>query len=211
MTVSDPKADQYAQVAEDWIEREYANPAAYLEHRAELILSIGPPLAPGDEVLEPCCADGALGELLVSRGLRYRGVDVTPEMVEAARRRLGGRASIELGDMNTYVPPEPVAATVIFRSMMYVADHAAFFRHVAGYTQLKLAFDFSPRRYAVDDMTGGLRAAGFGKVVLRPFFIPKTRALPHPALALARALERSGPLARAALRFRFTYLAVAWR
>jgi SAM-dependent methyltransferase len=210
MTVSDPKADQFAGAADDWIDREYANPATYLEHRVELLLAIGPPLAPGDEVLELCPADGALGELLLHRGFRYRAVDITPEMVEAARRRLGDRASIELGDMNTYVPPDPVAATVVFRSMMYVDDHAAFFRHVAGYTP-KFAFDFSPRRYPVDDMTNGLRAAGFRNVVLRPFFIPKTKALPRPALAFNRALERSGPLARLALRFRFTYFAVAWR
>lgn len=211
MTVSDPKAEQFARAAEDWINREYANPASYLEHRVELLLSIGPPLSPGDEVLELCSADGALGELLLERGFRYRAVDVTPEMVVAARRRLGDRASIELGDMNTYVPPEPVAVTTVFRSMMYVDDHAAFFRHVAGHTQSKLVFDFSPRRYAVDDMTGGLRAAGFPNVVLRPFFIPKTKALPGPVLAVGRLLERSGPLARAVLRFRFTYLAVAWR
>lgn len=210
MTVSDPKADQFAHAAEGWIDREYANPAAYLEHRVELLLSIGPPLSPGDEVLELCPADGALGELLLDRGLRYRAVDVTSEMVDAARRRLGDRAAIELGDMNTYLPPEPVAATVVFRSMMYVHDHAAFFRHVAGYTR-RFAFDFSPRRYPVDDMTNGLRAAGFENVALRPFFIPKTKALPRLALSLCRALERSGPLARLALRFRFTYFAVAWR
>jgi hypothetical protein len=63
----------------------------------------------------------------------------------------------------------------------------------------------------MDDVTGGLRAAGFANVVLRPFFIPKTKSLPRPALAVARALERSGPLARLALRFRFTYFAVAWK
>lgn len=211
MTVSDPKADQFARAAEDWTDREYANAATYLEHRVELLLSLGPPLSRGDEVLELCCADGSLGDLLIDRGLRYRGVDITREMVEAARRRLGDRAVIERGDMNTYVPPEPVAVTTVFRSMMYVDDHAAFFRHVAGHTQSKLVFDFSPRRYAVDDMTGGLHAAGFPNVVLRPFFIPKTKALPRPALAVGRGLERAGPLARAVLRFRFTYLAVAWR
>ncbi len=211
MTVSDPKADQYARAAEDWTDRQYANPAAYVEHRLDLLLSIGPPLEPGDEVLELACADGALGELLLARGFRYRAVDVTPEMVEAARRRLGGRAPAEVGDMNSYVPPEPVAVTAVFRAMMYVTDHRAFFRHAAGHTQRKLVFDFNPRQFPVERVTADLHAAGFAHVALRPFFIPSTKSLPRPALALGRLLERSGPLARAALRFRFMYLAVAWR
>jgi hypothetical protein len=36
-------------------------------------------------------------------------------------------------------------------------------------------------------------------------------SLPGPVLSLAKALERSGPLARAALRVRFTYLVAASR
>ena len=62
-------------------------------HRAELIATLGPALGPGDEVLDLACGDGGLGEDLLARGLRYRGVDSTPEMVEAARARLGGRAA----------------------------------------------------------------------------------------------------------------------
>ncbi len=58
-------------------------------------------------------------------------------------------------------------------------------------------------------MLAELRAAGFGQVALRPFFMPQTVALPRPAAAVARGLERSGPLARLALRYRFTYLVAA--
>ncbi len=54
-----------------------------------LIVSLGPALEPGDEVLDLACGDGGLGEALLARGLRYRGVDSTPEMVGAARARLG--------------------------------------------------------------------------------------------------------------------------
>ena len=64
--------------------------AAYLAHRAELVATLGVALAPGDEVLDLACGDGGLGEHLLARGLRYRGVDAEPAMVEAARRRLGG-------------------------------------------------------------------------------------------------------------------------
>jgi hypothetical protein len=63
----------------------------------------------------------------------------------------------------------------------------------------------------VQDVLVDLHAAGFHRVALRPFFLPQTVALPRPTVAAARALERSGPLARLALRFRFTYLVAAAR
>lgn len=203
--------DQYASQAADWTERAYADPGAYLSHRADLVVALGPRLEPGDEVLDLACGDGALGLVLVERGLRYRGVDSTPAMVEAAGRRLGERAPVEVGDLNEYVPPEPVAATTVFRAVYYARDRRAFFRHVAGFSERKLVFDLNPRQYRLDDVLRDLRSAGLERVALRPFFVPQTVALPRPLLASAKALERTGPLARLALRFRFTYLVAASR
>lgn len=203
--------DQYARQAEEWTERAYADAGAYLAHRAELVIALGPPLAPGDEVLDLACGDAGLGELLLAGGLRYRGVDSTPEMVAAARRRLGERAPVELGDLNDYEPPQPVAATTIFRAIYYARNRLELFRHVAAFTEKKLVFDLNPRQYELEDVLADLRAAGLPRVELRPFFVPQTRALPRPAVTVARALERSGPLARLALRFRFTYVIAASR
>jgi hypothetical protein len=70
-------------------------------------------------------------------------------------------------------------------------------------------FDLNPRQYRVTDIQADLRAAGFGELMFRPFFVPQTQALPAPAAFVLRALERSGPLAALALRFRFTYLVAA--
>jgi SAM-dependent methyltransferase len=205
------KEDQYARQAGDWTERAYADVGGYLDHRAELIVSLGPQLEPGDTVLDLACGDGGLGEALLARGVRYRGVDATTEMVEAARRRLGGRAEVAAGDLNDYVPPARVAATTVFRAIYYARDRAAFFAHAAGFTDKKLVFDLNPRQYRVEEVLGDLRAAGFGVSELRPFFVPQTVSLPGPVLGLAKTLERSGPLARAALRVRFTYLVAASR
>jgi SAM-dependent methyltransferase len=205
------KQDQYAREAEGWTEGAYADVGAYLTHRAELIESLGPALDQGDSVLDLACGDGGLGEALLARGLGYRGVDATPEMVESARRRLDGRAEIELGDLNVYVPSEPVAATTVFRAIYYARDRAAFFAHVAGFTEKKLVFDLNPRQYRVDEVVAELRAAGLTRVALRPFLVPQTVSLPRPLLASAKALERTGPLARLALRVRFTYLVAASR
>jgi SAM-dependent methyltransferase len=203
------KGGQYARQAADWTERAYADVTAYLAHRAELIASLGPPLEPGEEVLDLACGDGGLGDALLALGLRYRGVDSTAEMVEAARKQLGARAPIERGDLNDYVPPGPVDATTVFRAIYYARDRREFFGRVREYTEKKVVFDLNPRQYHLDEVVADLHAARFGSVVLRPFFVPQTVSLPRPALAAAKALERSGPLARLALRVRFTYLVAA--
>ena len=203
--------DKYAPQAEEWTDRQYADARSYLAHRADLIVSLGPRLDSGDEVLDLACGDGGLGEVLVERGLRYRGIDVTPAMVAEATRLLAGRAAIERGDLNDYVPPHPVAATTVFRAIYYARDRVAFFRHVAEFTETKLVFDLNPRQYRVADVVADLQAAGWRHIELRPFFVPQTVVLPKPAIAVARLLERSGPVARLALRFRFTYVVAASR
>ena len=198
------KQAQYDRAAARWTDEAYADPAHYLARRAELVVAVGPRLEPGDRVLDLACGDGGLGAHLLRRGLDYRGVDLSGPMVEAARERLGDR--VEQGDLNDYEPPGPVAATTVFRAIYYAHDRLAFFRRAAGYTERKLVFDLNPRQYRVADVTRDLRAAGFERVELRPFFTPQTRALPRPVAAVLEAAERSAPLARAALRFRFTYV-----
>lgn len=202
--------EQFRRKAAGWSEHEYADGAAYLDHRADVVVGLGPRLRSGDEVLDFACGDGGLGAFLIRRGLRYRGVDVTPEMVAEARRRLGDAVSIEHGELDGYTPQVPVAATTVFRAIYYARDRRAFFERAAGFTTRKLVFDLNPRQYALEDVLADLRAAGLDRVALRPFFVPQTVALPRPAAALLRGLERSGPLARLFLRFRFTYLVAAW-
>jgi hypothetical protein len=123
-------------------------------------------------------------------------------MVAAGRER--GR-DLVLADLNDYEPPEPVQATTIFRAIYYARDRRALFERTRGYTERKLVFDLNPRQYRLEDVRADLRAAGFARLETRPFFVPQTRAL-----AALRALERSGPLARLLLRYRFTVLCSAW-
>ena len=205
------KRDQYARQACDWTETAYADAGAYLAHRADLVVELGPRLEPGDDVLDLACGNAGLGPLLLARGLRYRGVDSTPEMVAGAIRRLGDGTQVEVGDLNAYTPPAPVAATTLFRALYYAEDRERFFRHVAAFTEKKLVFDLNPRQYKLEDIAGELRRAGLPQIAVRPFLVPQTAALPRSMLAAAKALERSGPLARLALRLRFTYLVAASR
>lgn len=205
------KQEQYARQAAGWSDEQYADARAYLEHRARVVVGLGPALVQGDEVLDLACGDGGFGEQLLGLGFRYRGVDATGEMIAAAERRLAGRAPVELGDLNEYAPPEPVAATTVFRAIYYANDRREFFRRAASYTSRKLVFDLNPRQYAIEEVVEDLRAVGLPRIALRPFFVPQTRALPAPLGALLCAAERSGPLARLALRFRFTYVVAAFR
>jgi hypothetical protein len=192
--------------ARTWTDREYADPVPYLRHRGELVVSLGPPLVPGDRLVDLACGDGGLADFLP--GIDYLGVDADPKMVDEAASK--GRGIVH-ADLNEFTPDRPVAATTLFRALYYTRDRLAFFRHVAGYTTKKLVFDLNPRQYALGDVLADLGAAGLTAVELRPFFVPQTRALPGPVGAALVAGERSGPLARLALRRRFTYLVAAWR
>jgi Methyltransferase domain len=189
---------------ETWSEREYADPVPYLRHRAEVIVSLGPPLEAGDRLCDLACGDGGLADFLP--GIEYLGVDGDSRMVEEARSK--GREIVH-ADLNEFEPAEPVAATTIFRAIYYTRDRRDFLRRVAGYTERKLVFDLNPRQYRVEDVLADLRVSGWPQVAMRPFFVPQTRALPGPVGAALVAAERSGPLARLALRFRFTYLVAA--
>ena len=198
---------EYESQAERWSERAYADARAYLAHRAELVVQLGPSLDPGDTVLDLACGDGALADFLPD-GILYRGVDASEAMVAEGRRR--GR-TVELGDLNDFEPPEPVAATTCFRAIYYARDRRTFFRRAAGYTERKLVFDLNPRQYRLADIRADLEASGWTRLELRPFFSPQTRPLPAPLAAFLRSLERSGPVARLLLRARFTYLCAAAR
>jgi SAM-dependent methyltransferase len=204
-------AEKYRNRAERWSDEAYADPVAYLRRRAELVVSVGPPLERGDTVLDLACGDGGLAEPLLAVGIGYLGVDLSEEMVSAATRRLEGRAEARVGDLNTFTPERPVAAATCFRAIYYAADRRAFFRHVANYAERKLVFDLNPRQYRVEDIRADLRATGLSNLELRPFLFPQTRSLPSSATRLLEALERSGPLAKGLLRVRFTYVCAAWR
>jgi SAM-dependent methyltransferase len=191
--------EKYAGSAEGWSEEQYADARAYLAHRAELIRSLGPALQPGDTVLDLACGDGGLADFL--DGLRYVGVDASEEMVAAGVAR--GRALVH-ADLNDYAPAEPVQATTIFRAVYYARDRRALFMRIRSYTERKLVFDLNPRQYRLEDVRADLHAAGFTRLDTQPFFVPQTRAVP-----LLTLLERSGPLARLVLRYRFTLLCAA--
>lgn len=203
--------DKYAAAAGTFTAREYGDPERYFGHRARIVAELGPQLAPGDTVLDLAAADASAAPPLLALGLAYRGLDLTDAMIEVARARHGGRIEVESGDMLTYVPPEPVAATTCFRSIYFAPDRAAFLRHVAGYTERKVLFDHDPRKEPLERVRADLAAAGFDGLALRPFFVPQHARLPAPAAAALAAAERVPPLARLVLRRRFSVVVAGYR
>jgi len=193
--------EKYRGKADNWTETAYADASEYLAHRAELVRTLGPPLRPGDTVLDLACGDGGLADFLPEQ--RYVGVDASPEMIAAGRAR--GRELVE-ADLNDYAPPSPVAATTIFRAIYYARDRRELLARIAGYTTGKLVFDLNPRQYRLADVRADLEAAGFDRLATHPFFVPQTKR-PFPGY---RLLERSGPPARWILRVRFTLICAAW-
>jgi SAM-dependent methyltransferase len=198
---SAPPWQKYGAKAGRWSETAYADADAYLARRAELIRTLGPRLEAGDTVLDLACGDGGLAGFLPDQ--RYVGVDANAEMVAAGRA--AGREMVE-ADLNAYTPDAHVEATTIFRAIYYAADRRELLTRIAGYTTRKLVFDLNPRQYRLADVRADLEAAGFDRLATRPFFVPQTRA----ALPGFQLLERSGPLAQAILRFRFTLICAAW-
>lgn len=53
-------------------------------------------------VLEPGCGPARLLDVLARRGVEVTGLDLSPEMVALAKRRLGDRGTVELADMTAF-------------------------------------------------------------------------------------------------------------
>src|SRR5262249_2162452 len=178
---------------------------------AVVVSPCGPRPPPGDVGLARGGGAGGPADPLHNPAPRSGGAALPGRMVEAARRRLAGRAEIHEADLNDFAPAVPAQATTCFRAIYYTRNRRAFFERVASYTEKKLVFDLNPRQYRVEDVSADLAAAGLRRVELRPFFSPQRVALPSPVTATLRAAERAGPLARLALRYRFSYMVAASR
>ena len=193
---------KYDEIAERYSAHDYANAERYYARRAQLVAA---QLERGAVLLDFACGDGGLGRHLLELGIDYHGVDASERMVEVARRALGDR--VVQGTFE-HVPPAPVDATTIFRSLYLVDDRRAFLERVRGFTRQRLIFDFDPRAYDTQGVLGDLRAAGWSDVQLRPFLMPQRAALPRPVQAALHALEPL-PGARLLTRVRFPLLVSA--
>ena len=187
-------SEKYDRLAEGFSEREYAEPELYAARRAQIFLDLGPRLGPGATVVDLGCGDGITAGPLLEAGLRYIGVDASPRMVEVAARRHPG-IELVVARQEEYEPAEPVDSTLCLRALYLVDDHVAFLRRMAGYTKVKVVFDFRQVEHSIASIRDECRAAGFSHIEFRAFFTPQRHALPGVAHRLLELLERTGPLA----------------
>jgi SAM-dependent methyltransferase len=197
--------DKYDSMAERYSASDYADAQAYYERRAAVVAGASPSLERGSTLLDIACGDGGLGAPLLARGIDYAGVDASRRMVEVARRALGDR--IRLGSFD-YVPPAPVDATTIFRSLYLVPDRVAFFERVRAFTRVKLMFDFDPRTTDAAGVMRDLRAGGWERFEVRPFLMPQRSRLPRRLQAALFAIEPL-PGARLLTKVRFPLIVTA--
>ena len=204
-------AERFDGLAEGYSARTYADPDAYARGRAELVVSLGPRLEAGDEVLDLGCGDAHMAVPLQALGLRYRGVDGSAAMIAEGRRVLGDEVPLQVAQMERYEPPGPVAATLILNALHYPDDRVAFLRRVAGYTTKKVVFDFNPRVHDAAGVERDLRLAGLLLVARRGYLVPQSFRLPAFVAGGLRRLERSDRVSRLVLRVRgqWLYAAVA--
>ena len=186
--------EKYDRVASTFTERDYADPVRYPARRARLIVELPPRSKPGDTLLDLGCGDGNMAAPLAALGLRYRGVDASRGMVEAARARNEG-IPFELARIEEYRPPEPVDCVVCLRALKYVPDRVAFFTLVRSYTRGKFVFDVDLSLDSVRTLSRELEQAGFGTLEVRPFLLPQLRRVPGALQPAIRLLEHTGPLA----------------
>ncbi|HET8579917.1 MAG TPA: class I SAM-dependent methyltransferase [Nitrospiraceae bacterium] len=203
---------KYDRLADQFAERSYANLAFYMHRQLEIATSWGPPVRPGDSILELGCGDGYLAQLFLQYGVRYRGVDVSPQMIAMGRRRsrdsgvLGDFMVADVGDMPL---TESFDAVVSYMGTFftYVQSPVAVLKRLRPLIHKKLLVDLNPRRdMPVERAIALLGEAGFRNVVWRPFLVPKEKRLPDWLLKTFVLCEEI-PLVRSVpLRWKFSCL-----
>jgi len=204
-------SEKYDRVADGFADAEYADPAHYNRRRAEAVFAVGPPLPAGATVLDLGCGDASFAAEVLARGYRYRGVDPSPGMCAAARRRVGEGGAIEEGDFDGYAPASPVDMTVMLRALYLVENRVEVLRRIGEYTRVKVVFDVSARQLPLERVEEEVRLAGFDGFEVRPMLVSMRVAPPRPLDEALRLLERSGPPGLALARRRFRVCCAAFR
>jgi SAM-dependent methyltransferase len=180
-------AEKFTAVSRGWSQREYRDPASFMERRAALVQRWGPALQPGDRILELGCGDGTLSCFLAGQGFDVTGVDISPGMIAEARQQAAAqRVSVkfELADGDTFKVTEPYDAIVSFMSAFftYLDDPAKFVEGALPFVRKKLILDWnfrSPGSFL--DAGQMMQRAGLQQIEWRPWLVPHTAVGAWPA------------------------------
>ena len=144
----------------------------------------------GATVLDAGCGSGAQAEWLLDQGADVAAVDLSPRMVEEARRRCAGRGRFLVADLAEPLPLEPGSLDGITCSLAlhYVADWSVPLRSFAaalrpgGWAVISLDHPFGP---ATRDRRGGYFDTELVSDTWRKADVEVTAALLAPAAGAA--------------------------
>jgi SAM-dependent methyltransferase len=163
------------------------------------------PAVEGKRVLDAGCGPGVYSEWLANRGAEVVGIDVCQRMVELARLRLGGKASVvqaDLGRPLDFLEPSSFDLVVAALTLDYVRDWDAtfheFFRilrepgHLvfsAGHPAVEFhVYHPEGNYFEVEPVSFEWR--GFGTTVRMPYYRRPLQAMVGPLLEAGFVLER---------------------
>jgi SAM-dependent methyltransferase len=173
-------AGKFSAISRGWSEREYRDPSGFMRRRAALVRGWGTVLRPGDRVLELGCGDGTLSCMLASEGFDVTGVDISPGMIEEAKRRAereSSTARFEVADSDALKACEPFDAVVSFMGAFftYTESPSEFLSRVAPLVRKKVIVDWNFRSpCTVEEAARALEQAGLCNVEWRPWLVPHT-------------------------------------
>ncbi len=151
-----------------------------MQRRARLVQNWGAGLQPGDRILELGCGDGLLSCHLAAQGFEVTGVDISPGMIEEARRHAGAQGvavNFEAADGDNFRVNQPYDAVVSFMGAFftYLEDPKKFIAAAIPFVRKKMILDWnfrSPGSFV--DAAEIMKHAGLAQIEWRPWFIPHT-------------------------------------
>jgi len=171
--------EAYEKLADAYMEQVDTKPHnAYLERPALRSLVSG---IRGRYVLDAGCGPGSNAEWLVGHGAHVIALDVSPKMIQHARRRLGDSVELKLHDLQEpllFLPDESVDV-VLALVMDYIEDWGPVFKELKRVLKKRGVLVFSVNHpfteYIFKEGSGYFRververmSAGFGVPVLMP-------------------------------------------
>jgi SAM-dependent methyltransferase len=144
--------DAYDRLAAVWAATTDDGPFNGLLERPALRSLVPAPLA-GLAVLDAGCGSGAQAQWLLDQGAAVTGVDLSPRMIEQAKRRCQGRGRFLVADLAEPLPVEPHSLDGITSSLTlhYLQDWSVPLRSFAsalrpgGWAVISLDHPFGPR------------------------------------------------------------------
>jgi SAM-dependent methyltransferase len=211
--VSENLRDKYDRLSTSYTSR-YADPDAIARFYVHLVATWGAPTRRGATVLELGCADGFMTEALLRAGFVVTALDLSPGMIDAARRRLAGAEGLELevADVRTFDPAGrtwDVVLGAMWTFFAYVDDPAAVLARLRAATTRKLIVDRNPRTHPLRGVEDTFLRAGFTTPEVRPVTVPLSRRSTPLVRAAGRVVTAVGPAWKSLVRRKLNVVLLA--